>query len=270
MAGFDMEFTYDTDDMPLVDAFVAATRRRARRAGLRRWESRRLRDGRTGWYFAVDGHSGRMALLAQKIERDLPIVAEAIVVPHRPLRQRRQLANGFVDIYARCGYGTDDVEVMAPHLSPKTRVGFTWVPHLLSYSADMNVATRLEITEAFCVDWYFGDVPAPTMLEELHTAAELLLDHAVHGRFTRKTFADNVRGASMAGLLDRCTQLGRPGSSAPARDRAAELLISLKDTRREVRHRADPRAGKWLHSHFFDVVYVLEALSEAATSGAHE
>lgn len=270
MAGFDMEFTYDSVDEPLVDAFVAATRRRARRAGLRRWRSERLRDGRTGWYFAVDGHSGRMALLAQKIERDLPIVAEAIAVPQRSLRQRRHLANGFVDIYARCGYGLEEVEEAVPHLVPKTAVGFTWVPHLLEYPGDVNIAARLEVTEAACIDWHFGDIPAPTMLEELHTAAELVLDHAVHGRFTRKTFADNVGAASSAGILDGCHQLAGRQCRLPVRKQASEVLIALKDTRREVRHRADPRADVWLREHFFHVIYVLETIVETVASRDRE
>lgn len=267
MGGTDVEFTYDVEDAPLVRAFVAATRRRAQKAGVRQWRSRRRDGDPPSYYLSVDGHSSRFALLAQKIERDLPIVAEAVELNHRDLRARRHLANGFVHIYATYGYGSED-EI--PHLQPRPRVEFQWVPHLISYPAVPRVDARLAITERFCVDWYFGEVPGPTMLEELHTAAELLLSFAVGEAGSQKAFSTIVSDAAKAGLLRRCVQLGEPGVPFDPDEVATSLLLSLKEVRREVRHRADPRADEWLRSNFFDVVYVLEMVSEVVVAEQRE
>lgn len=260
MGSTDVEFTYDVEDEPLVHAFVVATRRRAQKAGVGQWRSRRLDGDPPSYYIAVDGNSTRFALLAQKIERDLPIVAETVEVDHRDLRARRHLANGFVHIYATYGYGS---EAEIPHLKPRQRVDFQWVPHLISYPAAPRVNARLAVTERFCVDWYFGEVPGPTMLEELHTAAELLLSFAVGEAGSQKAFSTIVAEAAKAGLFRQCVQLGEPGVASDPNEMATRLLLELKDVRREVRHRADPRADEWLRSNFFHVVYTLEMVSEA-------
>ena len=262
MAGTDLEFTYDDDDDPLISMFVAATRRRARTAGIQTFRSSRIVvGGRRGYYISVDGRSWRFSLLAQKLERDLPLLAEAIELPHRSLRDRRRLANSFVTAYAHGGYGSDEDEEQVPHLRPMTHVGFQWVPHLITYPAAKHIDQRLAVTEKFCVDWYFGEIPGPTMLEELHTASELLLSHAVGDTENRGHFPGLVDRAASAGLLDRCVQLPTRGNLV-ARDRAQRLLQEMSDVRREVRHRGDPSAEAWLRTNFSALVYILETISE--------
>ena len=262
MAGTDLEFTYDDDDDPLISMFVAVTRRRARTAGIQTFRSSRIVvDGRRGYYISVDGRSWRFSLLAQKLERDLPLLAEAIELPHRSLRDRRRLANSFVTAYAHGGYGSGEDEEQVPHLRPMTHVGFQWVPHLITYPAAKHIDQRLAVTEKFCVDWYFGEIPGPTMLEELHTASELLLSHAVGDTENRGHFPGLVDRAASAGLLDRCVQLPTRGNLV-ARDRAQRLLQEMSDVRREVRHRGDPSAEAWLRTNFSALVYILETISE--------
>ena len=71
------------------------------------------------------------------------------------------------------------------------------------------------------------------LLEELHTACELVLEELVNKRAKKVSFADLVAKADRAGLLD-----ARPDETPPGL-----LLISLKDLRKDVRHRAAEGAG---------------------------
>lgn len=263
VAGVGLHLTYNPDDEPLVRAFIAAGRRRARRAGVRRWRATRLNGDPPGYNITMDGHSSRFALVAQKLQRDLPILAEAVELDHRDLRTRRRLANGFVHVFSSGGYGHEDVD---EHLRPRSSIGFQWVPHLITYPTVPRLDARLAITERFCVDWYFGDVPGPTMIEELHTAAELLLSFGLGRESNQRPFASHVDEALKAGLLRNCVQLGELDSPVDSQGTARALLLDLKNIRREIRHRADPSADVWLKANFFEIVYVLEMISEVAAS----
>ncbi|WP_156401652.1 hypothetical protein [Agromyces sp. Soil535] len=104
---------------------------------------------------------------------------------------------------------------------------------------------RLLITEEVLVAWAFEEVAAETLLEELHTAVELVLEELVNRRSKRLSFAQLVGAATDAGHLQ---------------DSERDLVLALKDLRKEVRHRAANGARDWAEEHWEDVALCVEKL----------
>ncbi len=243
MGGGDIWFSYDPSDEPLVDAFVAHARRTAKRAGLLRFRTFRHGGLPPVRSLEWDGRSWRMGLAAQKLQRDLPVIAEAVDGGDRSLRSRKHLAHGFCEIFGLEGYGA--VEGEPPHLRPMASVKFQWVPHLLSCS-DPWLDERLFVVERHCVDWHFGDITAATLVEELHTAAELLL------RFRL--------GDDAPWKFSSLVHAGAGDGHFPSASEAC--LLELSRVRRDLRHHATGEPEKWLVENFEDVVDVLIAMSD--------
>lgn len=150
-----------------------------------------------------------------------------------------------------------------------------------------HLDARLTITERVLVDWFFNEVAPEVMLEELHTASELILEGLVNRRAKKMSFAELVAAAQQQGLfegLDRrfalewelhvrlsrareddvaievMNSLGLHVSEVGAIT-GRDLLLSLKDLRKEVRHRAAPGAKEWLDRYADSIMVVLEELA---------
>lgn len=253
VAGFDFEFRYTPHQQPLLAVCLKAAQSRARRLGIS-WRNNRGTPG--ALRCIVDGNGRRLDVLGHALERDLPQVAEgAGHVPMSP-QQRRRLGLGFADLYGR---GLD-VRSDGPWLwrgASQTRYFFA--PFAVAWDdAPGNLYARLTVTEGVLVDWYFQRIAPVVLLEELHTACELLLEHLVNPSAKRLSFSELVELADDEGMLSvPPAVLSVSGRSVNRK----ELLLTLKDYRKNARHRADMSFEPWLNASWEDIAFVIERLA---------
>lgn len=195
----------------------------------------------------VDGKSRTIDLLGYRLERDLPFIAEGCASAGVVAAQRSRLGHGVVDMMLRSRH-TDQDDCMVLRGVARTR--YYYSPYDYDCPTSPRLQARLSITEELLVAWAFDEVAPEVLLEELHTACELVLEELINKRSKRLSFAELVASAEQAGLLRTSTN-GQP---------ASQLLTELKDLRKNVRHRAADGAGPWLTEHGEDVAICLERL----------
>ena len=244
VAGFDFEFTYTQAQEAIVLACLAVGRARARKLGLS-WRWRHVAPRRC--VVVVDGNSRRTSLLGYRLERDLPIVAEGCAVGSLVPAQRARIGRGVADMLLR---GRDTEEDGCMTLRGVARTTYYFPPYEYECPSVPRLHARLSITVDLIVAWNFGEIAPEVLLEELHTACELVLEELVNKRAKRLSFAELIDAADNAGLFRYM-----PGGRSPA-----ALFTELKDLRKNVRHRAAEGAGLWLDEHWEDVAMCLEQL----------
>lgn len=245
MAGFDFEFTYSAAQEPIVTVCLSAARARARRLGLR-WRWRTVSPRRL--LVVVDGNSRRLDLLGYRLERDLPLVAEGCDAGSMTRVERQRVGRGLVNMMLR-GRHVDQYGLMFLRDVSETR--WSYPPYDYECRDFPRLHARLSTTQEVIVGWNFMETAAEVLLEELHTACELVLEETVNKRSKRQSFAQLVRTANEAGLLRRLSNNETPPS---------ELLVALKDLRKDVRHRGAEGAEEWLDEHWEEVAILLERL----------
>ena len=225
-------------------ACLSASRDRARQLNLRwRWKHLQPLTLRV----TVDGNSRRTDLLCYRLERDLSVIAEGCDAKGISRVTRQRLGRGFADMVVR-GRHVDQEQTMTLRGVNRTR----WRYPTYDYDCPSfpTLSARLVITVDVISAYNFQEIEPEIVLEELHTACELVLEELVNRRSKRLSFAQLVSAADAAGLL-RPTDLELSG---------AELLTELKDLRKDVRHRAAEGADAWLDAHWEDVAMQLERL----------
>lgn len=250
MAGFDFEFIYTEVQEPIVRACQAAARARARRLRIS-WKWRTIALRRV--VVVVNGNSRRIDLLGYRLERDLPLVAEGCTSVALGPTQRARLGRGFADMMLRGRH----VEQESPmRLRGVTDTRYYYPPYELSCPGSRRLDARLSITQELIVGWNFEEIAPEVLLEELHTACELVLEELVNRRAKRLSFAQLIANANDSGLLDSGLLLSSFGETASE----VALLTELKDLRKDVRHRAAEGARPWLDDHWEEVAMLLERL----------
>jgi hypothetical protein len=196
----------------------------------------------------VDGNSRRTDLLGYRLERDLPLVAEGCAIDEGlSSAQRARIGRGFVDMMLR---GRDVHHDSCMVLRGVAHTRYYYPPYDFDCPSSPRLHARLSITEELLVAWNFDEIAPEVLLEELHTACELVLEELINQRSKRLSFAELVAAADEAGLLRRSND-----DTPPVR-----LLTDLKDLRKDVRHRAAVGARQWLNAHWEDVAICLEQL----------
>jgi len=265
MAGFDFDFSFADSQAPFLEPCLAASMSRARKLGLS-WTNQRL--GSHLHRCIVDGNGRRMDLLAHALERDIPLVAEGVQGTGLTPVRRRRLGLGFADLYIRGLDWRTDATIVWRGVS-RTRYYFTPYELAPENFAEGDVAAdlaiRLRITESIIIDWFFERTPGAVLLEELHTASELVLEYLVNQRSKRLSFAELVDRARAQGLLD--WPLPEVAEMMGAPKDAVSLLLELKDFRKEARHRASRAFEPWLKENWEAVAIVLERLARLAVQG---
>ncbi|WP_112231408.1 hypothetical protein [Lentzea atacamensis] len=270
MAGFDVIFEFRSPDEPLVQAWMAAARRRAKQLGIWRFRSEISTDSST-CYLALDGQTYGLDIYLDRLRRDLPTIGEATPCARTP-GHRRRLAMGLIDILTRARLGMYDRygEGWRPTLRARSEPAYLR-PHELYADKAPRLQARLDVTMGLMADWHFGEVAPETLLEELHAAVELILESTVNRRSKRLSFAQLVEKAYEDGVLNplaRYPEMQRLHESSEYwseyRDKARELLLALKDTRKNVRHRGADGARAWLNENFWGMAEVLESLAPLA------
>lgn len=257
MAGYDAHFRYLPHDEPLVRAMFAAARRRRSEFRIRRWRSEINTTEQTAWC-AMDGNSFALDIFAERLRRDLPTICEATDTKRRP-SQRRRVAGGFIEILARhryLYYDNPDV-VWPPLLTARTDPWRIIVHHLFTPDEQGRLQERLHVTMNLMASWHLGEVAPEVLVEELHTAAELMMEAISNRRAKRLSFRELVEQTfPLDGIAEE------PEWRQRRREEEIEVLLALKDLRKRVRHRGESGAQEWLEEHFWDVGLLLERLVE--------
>jgi hypothetical protein len=261
MAGFDAMFRFHADDRNLMVALMAAARRRARALGVR-WHSSLSADGLG--YCRMDGSTFRLDMLLERMRRDLPTIAEATPADRHTPTERRHLANGLIEVLCRWAgsyYDRYDKEGQPDYVPRLRRLRTSEVvPVRVLWPGDKHpdLYARLAVTEEIMTSWVLDEAAPEAVLEELHTAAELILMRLMEKR-RAPAFAELVEEARADGHLE--LPLGMHYDDEPGQiDDMGDLLISLKDHRKRAKHQGSDEARAWLTVHFWPAGVVLERL----------
>jgi len=246
VAGFDFDFKYTDRQAPVVVACMAAATTRARQLGLT-WHWRTLGDGHLR--VIVNGNSRRTDLLGYRLERDLPLVAEGCRAADLPPSRRRDVGRGVADLFLR-GRHVRQEDTMVLRGATETR--YYYPPYEYECPQYPLLHARLGTTVNVIVAWNFREIAPEILLEELHTACELVLEESVNRRSKRLSFQQLIEAAEAAGHLKT-----HPFAEAPD---PVRLLTELKDLRKDVRHRAKAGAQGWLDDNWEAVALIVEHL----------
>jgi len=204
VGGFDASFRFEIADADLVAAMMAAARRRARAIGVR-WHSSLSPDG--DGYCRADGNSFRLDMLLERLRRDLPTIAEATPAARHSPVQRQRLANGLCDVLCRSAasyydrYYKEGEPDYVPRLR-RLRTSEVWPLHELWVGdKHRDLYARLAVTEEILASWVLDEVAHEVVLEELHTAAELLLMRLLK-KHRAPAFSELVNEARQDGYLE--------------------------------------------------------------------
>jgi hypothetical protein len=275
VAGYDVYFRFLQADRPLLVAAVAAARRRARVFNVR--VTAEL-NGEPPWlgYLAFDGQTYALDFFAERLRRDLPTILEATPAA-RFAPDRRRYANGIIDLLARARAGLYDryPDDWLPTVRAKQKPAYM-LPHQIYPAKAPSLLDRMDTTMHMLASWHYDEIAPEVLLEEIHTAAELLLEKSVNRRSKRLSFTQLVEAAHQAALLRADPTTTPDGIRAWAsviehgnylewaNDLGRDVLLSLKDQRKHSRHRGSAGAKEWLDAHFWEAVSVLENLADAA------
>lgn len=122
-----------------------------------------------------------------------------------------------------------------------------------------DLYARLAITEEILTSWALDEVAPEVVLEELHTAAELILMRLMEKR-RAPAFAELVEEARADGHLEWRLGMHYADEEPEQIDDMGDLLISLKDHRKRAKHQGSDEARAWLTVHFWPAGVVLERL----------
>lgn len=131
------------------------------------------------------------------------------------------------------GYYREKAPQYVPRLR-RLRSSQVWPVHeLWAGDKHRDLSNRLSVTESVMASWLLEEIAPEVVLEEMHTAAELLLMQFCNKR-RAPAFAELVEEADTAGHLDMPLVYAYDlASKDPARcTDAADLLSSLKITAR--------------------------------------
>ena len=257
MAGFDYAFKFSEDLVDLVASGLAAQRRRARHLGLR-MNARNIEARQV--IVQINGNSRRMDILGHRLERELPLVCEGISSPSLRPSERRRIGLGIADLYLR---GRDTIretdEPMMLHEVAETRYYFPAYEFSPRGAGSEALQHRLRLTEELIADWDVRKISPFTVLEELHTASELLLAQIVPLPRGKDFYPDRLKAAHGAKFLAQADM---------------ELLKLLSKFRNDARHHADGGFTDWLGSNWESISLILEGLrgkiEESAQGAADE
>ena len=264
MAGFDATFRFHPGDHDLIAAMVLAARRRSRTLRVR-WHSALDADG--NGYCRMDGNTFRLDMLLERLRRDLPTIAEATPSDRHTPIQRRRLANGLCDVLcrSRVGYYDRYYREDQPEYVPRVRrlrSSEVWPVHQLWVGErHRDLSARLGVTEEIMASWALNEIAPEVVLEDMHTAAELMLMRLL-GKRRAPAFSELINDAQHAGHLDMPLQFTYDFEDPRGFDHAADLLVSLKDYRKRAKHQGSDEARDWLATHFWAAGALLEHLAQ--------
>jgi hypothetical protein len=244
VAGFDYEFTYDPRFEAIVGVCIGGARARANRLAIR-LSFRTTGANRT--LVTVDGQSRRLNVLAYRLERDLPKLCEGFASPHYGPKQRRRIGLGFADMYVR-GRDMSGKPATLMRLTGVSDTKFYYPVYELTPQnyADDALLHRMRVAEELLADWEDRSVSPFIILEELCTAAELLLHALFPDKNTSHSLRDFVKVAAKNGIISR---------------EAKVLLDETAVLRNSARHTGDSSFAPWLVDSWEDLALVLEHLS---------
>jgi hypothetical protein len=212
-----------------------------------------------GWTYGLD-------VFLERLRRDLPTIAEATPGRRTPA-YRRRLGNGYVDILTkyRCSWYDryySRNEMFVPQLRA-IKTSAVWPIHSLWPSSnDPQLGNRLIVSQTIMAAWCVDEVDSEVVLEELHTAAELLLKR-ITSMPNKTKFPDLIREARRQQVLSSSPLVHSYADPKRALT-PQQLLKSLLSERNDTKHGGKPNAQDWLKEHFWPAAALLESLSARA------
>lgn len=277
MAGFDVCFRFNPSDRPVLDAMLSATRRRARVLRIRISTD----VSQNYAYLEFDGQTFGLDIFLERLRRDLPTIAEATLASRSPA-SRRLLANGLIDIINRRRLGLYDryerderYSEWIPTLRGKSKPAYIF-PHDIYPNRAIKLVDRMKVTMEMLASWHFGEVSPDVLIEEVHTAAELLMRSALGPDSVRMSFPQLISASHRRQILRTYTDFSDPldlrvlkhgGVEAlenHLRLRGRDTLSSLKFLRNKTKHAGGDGAKSWLDENFWNIASVLERLAGEA------
>jgi hypothetical protein len=200
----------------------------------------------------------------ERLRRDLPIVGEATHGRLTP-SYRKRLGNGYVDILIRYRWGLYGRyyrinDSFTPNLRAIKTCSVRPVHSLWTGCEEPELINRLSVSEAIISAWCVDEVAPEVVLEELQTAAELLLKKNL-GMPEKIRFPELVKHARRRRFL-RGDPLINNYRIAEDALTPQQLLKSLGEVRNGSKHGGKSGAREWLEKHFWAATAVLESLSE--------
>lgn len=277
MAGFDIAFYFKEEDRPVLEAMLSAAKRRARLFKIKM----ETRLSNQAAYVAFDGQTFRLDLFLERLRRDLPTIAEATPASRAP-NSRRLLANGFIDIINRWRLGLyeryeldENYHDWRPTLRGKKKPIYSMPHDIFPYKA-IKLANRMSVTMEMLASWHFNEVSPEVLMEEIHTAAELLMRSALGATSKPMSFPQLIAASHRRKFLRAHSDYDDPIAMKKFREsgiegvyeylgwKAKETLGSLRIARNQIKHAGGEGAKIWLDNNFWDVVSILEVLSYEA------
>ncbi|MFG3422087.1 hypothetical protein [Micromonospora sp. NPDC048063] len=128
-----------------------------------------------------------------------------------------------------------------------------------------DLADRLTVTLDTISAWAFDDTAPEVVLEELHTAATLLLMRRL-GLRRAPAFSELVEREVAAGGLNQGLWFADYSSfdDAPT---MGDLLLDLKTVRARSKHQGSRESREWLDRNFWGSIVTLEYLAECVRDG---
>ncbi|MGA3526802.1 hypothetical protein [Melissospora conviva] len=264
MGGFGGPFRYSADEKELLTVLMAGVSRRCRAYGVK-WRYSLARTGVA--QFTMDGNWTRMRLLVDKLAREMPVLAEGYVSFGQP-SFRRKKASGLINIVGSYLYGRydDRDEGYVPLWRASKEARRYMVLDFWLGDEHSDLTDRLAITIDVISAWAFDEVAPEVVLEELHTAASLLLMRRANLR-RAPAFKELVdREVQAGGLNKELWFTGYPDfRSTPS---MSEVLLGLKSVRAAAKHQGLRGGRDWLELNFWGVVTTLEYIAECIRVGA--
>lgn len=164
-----------------------------------------------GAYICFNANTYVLDILLERLRRDVPTIAEATPTERSPAARRRSAAPDS----QRSGRDPQpiprhDVRPVRRGLGPniaRADDACHGVIHDLFPRDAPHLMDRLLVTTDLLASWHFDEVAPEVLLEEMHTAAELMLKSFGIPRAKRMSFAE---------LVDAAHEEGR-GSQRPSR-----------------------------------------------------
>ena len=213
----------------------------------------------------MDANTFRLDMFLERLRRDLPTISEATPSERQTPSERRRLANGLCDVLLRRRSGFYDRYYRegepdyVPNLRRLHKSEVIPIHALWPGEDHPDLAARLGVTEEIMASWALDEVAPEVVLEELHTAAELILMRLL-GKRRAPPFADLVDAARAKGYLQNGLRFHYKDGDPDLIDDMGDLLISLKDHRKRAKHQGTDEARNWLTAHFWAAGIVLERL----------
>lgn len=243
MAGFEFVHAVAPDERELTSRLLRRGQQLARNLDL----VLRYHGARGSWHVTVDGPLPSMQALILPLSTDWRPFAEGSARPPR-LARRRLIAQSLLDAYLDgLGGMRESVEEIAELL------GGTAASYFINVGSSTHLVAQCRNLTHALIRFHNSQVPASSLVEELHTSVEAL---------SRALIPKSERSGTFAAVF------ARAASSAGLTEAQKATVLQLKDKRRGAKHRGQQVSAQWLNRNLRDTLDAIQLLAKAIRGGS--